>query len=369
MWSASGLGDIMGRQGSAEVDASTLEQFTPLQRVVLLANGNLQRLVSSFYNAPVSVHTRYNTRVEDGLYEREVDLVVRNTIFARCTSTVRVTRDDCIHAIEHEGVAIGQLFRHFGILPTFELRGAGSTPLAQAAGSEKDGESDTFTSIKDRFWRQYVLSGEGIECNIHEDLRSDLFEWPFTSSLRDEADHTKPPEAIPSLGDIMAPATTFSSLPPGFTPVQRLLLTANGNVERILSAFYCKPAQIFVVLNSRRGAVYDRQVALMLDGRQLMLAKSTCFVNDEEWIRVAEAEQLPIGALFRRFNVLPTFTLHAAGVVPGGFWRQYQLRASDKLTCQINETFDARCFDASGTSDARGLERVNSHCDQWGSVG
>ena len=63
-----------------------------------------------------------------------------------------------------------------------------------------------------------------------------------------------------------------------------------------------------------------------------------------------EEERLPVGALFRRFNVLPTFTLHSAGIMPGGFWRQYQLRA-EGLTCEINETFDAGCYEGKpGTS-------------------
>ena len=56
-----------------------------------------------------------------------------------------------------------------------------------------------------------------------------------------------------------------------------------------------------------------------------------------------EEEQLPVGALFRRFDVLPTFTLHSAGKVAGGFWRQYQLKATG-LTCEINETFSSDVF-------------------------
>ena len=58
-----------------------------------------------------------------------------------------------------------------------------------------------------------------------------------------------------------------------------------------------------------------------------------------------EEERLQVGALFRRFNVRPTFTLHAAGRIEDGFWRQYQLSAPG-LTCEINETFSAGCFDA-----------------------
>ena len=41
---------------------------------------------------------------------------------------------------------------------------------------------------------------------------------------------------------------------------------------------------------------------------------------------------------------MPTFTLHAAGAFPGGFFRQYELKAPG-LTCEINETFANDCFD------------------------
>ena len=41
--------------GAAHPPPPSLAAFSPLQRVALTANGNLQRLVSSFYDAPVSV--------------------------------------------------------------------------------------------------------------------------------------------------------------------------------------------------------------------------------------------------------------------------------------------------------------------------
>jgi len=296
---------------------------------------------------PVTVTTLYNHRV-DGMaratYERQVDLTVLGMIFARCTSTVSVDRADIVRAIEERGVAIGQLFRLYNILPSFELldaghvgrNGEGAAPIM----SDEFGASDPFLKVSKRFWRDYTLEGEGVECRIHEDIRSDLFELRAPGS--EGTDGAGPG---PSLGDIMAPAATFSRLPPGFTPMQRLLLTANGNVERILSSYYNQPVQLLVMLNHRRdGAVYDRQVTLILDNRQLMIAKSTCFVTDPHWLAVMDQERLSVGALFRRFNALPTFTLHSAGKVPGGFWRQYQLKG-DGVVCEINETFDDSAFE------------------------
>ena len=90
-------------------------------------------------------------------------------------------------------------------------------------------------------------------------------------------------------------------------------------------------------------AVHDRQVALLLDGRQLMLAKSTVFITKPEWASLVDSGEVGIGELFRHFSELPTFTLHACGKGADYFWRQYQLQASG-MVCQINETFTTDAF-------------------------
>jgi hypothetical protein len=41
----------------------------------------------------------------------------------------------------------------------------------------------------------------------------------------------------PHFGDIMG-KQTFTALPDGFSPVERIVLLANGNLQRIISAFY-----------------------------------------------------------------------------------------------------------------------------------
>ena len=408
------LGDIMGGSSATRNNSSLppLDEFTPLQRVILSANGNLQRLVSSYHDSPVTVHTVYSRGIGAGRYERQVDLCIFGTAFARATSTVSLDREDCVRAIEDEGVAIGQLFRRFNILPEYELEAAGfrlhgscssaATPLdvhahdqSSASPAAADGVSalvagrdpeGLFAPADRQFWRRYTLSGEGIVCHIHEDIRCDVFELtpsapsqrPPSSAQGEDAAEDAPSTSgaglielaptPPSLGDIMAPATTFARLPKGFTPLQRLLLTANGNVERIVSSYHGQPAQIYVSLNHRRGSIHDRVVTLMLGGRQLMLAKSTCCLVDEEWVRVMEAEKLSVGALFRRFNVMPTFTLHAAGLLPGGaFWRQYELRTLG-LTCQIHETFEACCLshDDDDSIGSEAAESAHEHQHAYG---
>jgi len=329
-----GLGDIMGHKDALPTSPRTslsLSDFTPLQRVVLSANGNLQRLVSSYHNAAVTVTTRYSHRVQSGLIEREVELSIMGIVFAVATSTVRLSRADLIAAVEERGLAIGQLFRHLNVMPTFELRDAGHL----SSGALVEGEAEV-----PRFYREYVLSGEGVTCDIREVLRADLFALTLPPKSPLSADTGA------SMGDIMAPNVTFLALPDGFTPLQRLLLTANGNLERMLSSYFLKPLQLYVSHNHKRHAsVYDRQAALLLEGKQLMLAKTTVFITDPTWQQAVDSEGAEVGGLFRRFSELPTFTLHSTGHGPDFVWRQYQLRASG-MTCEINETFPKSLFDA-----------------------
>ena len=280
---------------------------------------------------------------------------------------MRLERADCIAAVEERGVGIGQLFRHLNILPILSClprarsrraRRAAEAALAAAdgdadaggaaAGGAGDGDDDADVAR----WRRYVLSGEGVRCEVREVLRADVFalEPPppqdaglAASSSRGGSLGDLPSAAKGSFGDIMSPTVTGMELPDGFTPAQRLLLTANGNVERVVSSFYAEPVTTYVISHHKRagaatGAVYDRQVAMLTRGRQFMLAKTTVFVTDAAWQRAAEDERVPVGALFRHMREMPAFALHSTGSGPGYFWRVYSLRASG-MTCEINETF------------------------------
>ena len=66
------LGDIAGFRPLLSSANVPLEAFSPLQRVVLSANGNLQRLISSFYNLPVTVTCVRNEPLAERVYSREV---------------------------------------------------------------------------------------------------------------------------------------------------------------------------------------------------------------------------------------------------------------------------------------------------------
>lgn len=57
--------------------------FTGMERVVLTANGNLQRILSAFHAAPITVEVRKCQQVDRCTFDREVDLMLRDKV-GRC---------------------------------------------------------------------------------------------------------------------------------------------------------------------------------------------------------------------------------------------------------------------------------------------
>ena len=197
--------------------------FSPLERILITANGNLQRIVSSFYASPVEVRVVYNTEIRKGLFTRQVRIVLLPSgdgtgrdaaaadgdatpwCFCTATSRITVTSVRMLEALASKRVGIGQLFRHFASLPTFSLfavaRGVQSAAEVKAAlwsadggggaddivhpaatdgiapggvhGSGRDG-GDENQGVGSPFWRLYQLSSDGISCLIHEQFDSNV---------------------------------------------------------------------------------------------------------------------------------------------------------------------------------------------------
>ena len=124
----SSLGDLTG---GLETTTQYLPEFSPMERIVLTANGNLQRLISSYYNSPVIVECIESKEVGDGVFHRVVYLSVllngpqQPTRFCRATSTIIVRSDSIKRAISSGVVGVGQLFTRYRILPEFRLLDAG----------------------------------------------------------------------------------------------------------------------------------------------------------------------------------------------------------------------------------------------------
>mmetsp|Transcript_11800 Transcript_11800/g.33885 ORF Transcript_11800/g.33885 Transcript_11800/m.33885 type:complete len:295 (+) Transcript_11800:231-1115(+) len=188
----------------------------------------------------------------------------------------------------------------------------------------------------------------------------------WTSSVSSQEEGSQ--RAVGTFGDIMSPTVDDADLlfRDGLVtsesysleqvygisnPLDRMAVTANGNLQRLFSSYYDAPVVVEMVHCTRRRqqqtikgdrkpAVWDRRVLLKIFGnRTFCTADSMVLVHSREVEDLVESGKVGIGQIFRRFNILPEFTLVAAGPTSkGGFWRNYTLE-SDLVTCFIHEKF------------------------------
>ena len=186
-YGADNFGDLMG---GCETNVVVYGSFTPFERIIITANGNLQRIMSAYYGAPVTVNiiksnpinnislykpkrhlnsnttttsdTTTNTNNDSNnkllcVYDREVNLLMNNQIFCTAKSIIEIYDDELINAIEYKKIGIGQMFRYLGALPSFKLH---------AVGRKEDGS----------LWRDYSLYINGrIYCHFIEEFTNDIF--------------------------------------------------------------------------------------------------------------------------------------------------------------------------------------------------
>ncbi|KAJ1921475.1 hypothetical protein IWQ60_006750 [Tieghemiomyces parasiticus] len=146
--------------------------ITPWQRVLLWANGNVQRILSAYHNQPLRIHVLRNDQVLERakwhlethqpdanalLLDREVQLLIGDRSMCRAQSKVAISDASYERLFIEEGVGIGQLFHYSKVVPDFHLVRIGHHP---------DGS----------FWRLYTLSVPGVHFEIHEHFSADVFQ-------------------------------------------------------------------------------------------------------------------------------------------------------------------------------------------------
>jgi len=142
-------------------------------------------------------------------------------------------------------------------------------------------------------------------------------------------------------------------------PLDRMALTANGNLQRLVASYYDAPVSVVVescVLrdndnnnnnddDNNNQQVWDRVVHLQVFEQTFCTATSVICVHDPLCQRLVQTGEVGLGQLFRFLDLLPEFELHAAGPKPqGGFWRDYTLQCAE-LTCSIVEDFQPGMWD------------------------
>ena len=181
----------------------------PLDRMVLTSNGNLQRLISSYYDSTVSVHVHHCTPRRQApphvasptpsaasssipspvvTWDRVVHLQVWDQTFCTATSVITVRDPLCVTLVESGQVGLGQLFRYLDLLPEFELVHAGHYYDTEPDNTNKNNNHNTRTGAGNNnnnnhkappptphgggggFWREYTLECPELSCRIREDF-------------------------------------------------------------------------------------------------------------------------------------------------------------------------------------------------------
>ena len=153
-----------------------------------------------------------------------------------------------------------------------------------------------------------------------------------------------------SFGDIMSHRETCVELPKDFLPLERILLTANGNVQRILSAYFNTKVSVEIIsniqiLSTKKEQVFDRKVELRIYDQSTIVCEafSQITITDPHILDLILNQGIAIGQLFRYLNILPQFKLLQVGRSNESFWRNYTLSASG-IHCEIKEIFIRSCF-------------------------
>ena len=200
----------------------------PLNRVILTANGNVQRLISSYYDTkyyevqvnvihcqlrppPRSNSTNNNSTIitptattattiagpnnNDNekttrlphIWDRQVELCLYSTttptttnhstkhVFGTATSVITIYDPECQQLIESQQIGIGQLFRYYNILPNFTLHDAGPLTTTTTRNDQVDHAGGG------NFWREYTLSSSQLSCWIREEFPPGL--WNISNDI------------------------------------------------------------------------------------------------------------------------------------------------------------------------------------------
>ncbi|EJD43050.1 hypothetical protein AURDEDRAFT_66901, partial [Auricularia subglabra TFB-10046 SS5] len=138
------------------------EGVTPIERVLLSANGDLQRLLSAFFAKPIdaqvlSTATSFadsGTRALPMTQKRVILLLCDRAVVCKATSTVVAKSDRAVDLLE-QGFFLGQVLRTLQQIPNFALR---------------DVRLWTDESAKRVLARRYTVSVDSLECDIEEEF-------------------------------------------------------------------------------------------------------------------------------------------------------------------------------------------------------
>ncbi|KAF7724708.1 hypothetical protein EC973_000816 [Apophysomyces ossiformis] len=107
----------------------------------------------------------------------------------------------------------------------------------------------------------------------------------------------------------------FLRLPSEFSPLERMLLQASGNLQRILSAYYNVPSRVEIIMNKAvpdseldngclnqkgtpTGQRFERKINMYFADKFVYEAESVLYVKDENVLELIEKHKYGLGQIF-----------------------------------------------------------------------
>ncbi|CAE6361666.1 unnamed protein product [Rhizoctonia solani] len=154
--------------------------------------------------------------------------------------------------------------------------------------------------------------------------------------------------------------------PAEITGLERSALTAKGDLQRTLGAYFSEPISVQRIWETPASGpvastspetpvTQTRRVNLMCEGHVACVCISTIKMSAPETAHLFLEEKFAIGQTFRRMGKPAAFQLISAGVEPSlavgqeNLWRTYTLK-TDGFECEIKEVFPDRKMFASPQS-------------------
>lgn len=102
----------------------------------------------------------------------------------------------------------------------------------------------------------------------------------------------------------MSSKNVFLRLPDAFSPLERMLIQATGNLQRILSAYYNVPSHVKIIKNDVVPSTeiphmqFERKIVMYFEDKLAYEADSILTVKDSNVLELIEKHKYGLGQIF-----------------------------------------------------------------------
>ncbi|KAJ1513848.1 hypothetical protein HMI56_001627 [Coelomomyces lativittatus] len=131
---------------------------------------------------------------------------------------------------------------------------------------------------------------------------------------------------------------------PTLSPIERIILSSSGTLQRTLSAFYNLPIDLDLIYNditydeTKERWTVSRKIHLLCSSQIICVAITCLTITQKEHFEKLVTEGIGLGQFFKLIHVSPTFQLYSVEKSDQRLFRHYELGCPGVLA-RIHETY------------------------------